>query len=70
MDKPHANLKKIFIQNFMGGIAWGLGASVGAAIILALLGFVVGKLNLVPIVGSFVADVIKFILQNNPQLIK
>lgn len=63
-------LKKIFLNNFLGGIAWGLGATVGLAVVLAVLTFILGKINLVPIVGTFVADVIKFVLQNNPQLIK
>ena len=61
---------KNFLINFSGGVAWGLGATVGLAIVLAFFGFILGKINLVPIVGTFVADVIKFVLQNNPQLVK
>jgi hypothetical protein len=70
MEKHHAGLKKSLFLNFMGGVAWGLGATIGAALIITLLGFIMSKVNLVPVVGSFVAEVIKFVLQNNPQLVK
>lgn len=47
-----------------------MGATIGLAIILAILGFVVKNINLVPIVGNFVSDVMKEVLQKNPQLLK
>lgn len=69
-EKIHRNRKQIFIDNFMGGVAWGLGATVGLGIVFAILGFVLGKLNFIPFVGAFVSDIVTFVLQNNPQLIK
>ena len=64
--KSRINFKNIFTTNFLGGIAWGLGATVGLAIILTVFGFLINKLNLVPIVGSFMADLIKPVLQTKP----
>lgn len=64
-DKP---LKKIIFNNFLGGIAWTLGVTTGATIIVALLSYILGKINLVPIVGTFVLGVIEFVQQNNPNL--
>lgn len=64
----HKNRKEIFINNFIGGIAWGLGATFGVSILIAILGFIASQANLVPIVGSFVSDVINFVLQNNTNL--
>lgn len=58
----------IFVNNFIGGIAWGLGATFGVSILIAILGFVASQANLVPIVGSFVSDIINFVLQDNPNL--
>ena len=65
----HKNKKEIFVNNFIGGIAWALGATVGLAIIFIILGLIVKNINLVPFVGNFVADVINFILSKNPNLL-
>ena len=73
MDK-HENVTKdkktIFVNNFIGGIAWGLGATVGLAILLLVLGMISSRVDLVPYVGEFVSDVSKEVLQKNPQLVE
>lgn len=63
-------LKQILINNFIGGIAWGLGATVGGTIILALLGYLLSRINLVPIVGVFATQITDFVLQNSSNLLK
>jgi len=60
--------KEIFVNNFFGGIAWALGATVGLSLIFTLLGILAKNVNLVPIIGSFVSQVINFVLANNPNL--
>jgi hypothetical protein len=67
-EAVHKNKRELFVNNFIGGIAWGLGATVGLALVLTALGIVVKQINLVPFVGSFVADVVNFVLSNNPEL--
>ncbi len=62
--------REIFVNNFVGGIAWGLGATVGIALLFAFLGIILTKVNLIPVVGNFVSDTLKFVLQNNPELIR
>lgn len=69
-DNIHKPLHKIFINNFVGGIAWGLGATVGAGILLAIFGFLLSKINLIPVIGGFASDIFKFVVYNNPNLIK
>lgn len=64
------SLKRIVINNFLGGIAWALGVSVGASLILAVLGFILGKINLIPAVGIFVIRVNQFIAENSHVLTK
>ncbi|OGH11436.1 MAG: hypothetical protein A3B38_01245 [Candidatus Levybacteria bacterium RIFCSPLOWO2_01_FULL_36_13] len=66
----HKSKRQIIFNNFIGGIAWGLGATVGLAIVLTILGVIVQNVNLVPFVGNFVADVIKFVLSKNPELLR
>lgn len=69
-ESLHRNKKEIFVNNFIGGIAWALGATVGLAIIVTVLGFILKNINLVPVVGNFVADVINFIIDKRPNLLR
>ena len=62
--------KQIILNNFFGGIAWALGATVGLSFIFILLGIIAKEINFVPFVGSFVSQVINFILANNPNFHK
>lgn len=60
--------KSILVDNFLGGIAWGLGVTIGVTVLIALLTFALKQVNLVPIVGNFVLEVQNFITQNSPKL--
>ncbi|HKC14784.1 MAG TPA: DUF5665 domain-containing protein [Patescibacteria group bacterium] len=55
--KVEMSRKQIIVNNFIGGISWGLGATIGLAIILAILTLVLKTVNLVPLVGDFAAKV-------------
>ncbi len=61
-------LKKMFLNNFLGGIAWGLGATVGISLLLAIIGLLIKQVNLVPIVGNFLSEVLDFVFQHNQNL--
>jgi hypothetical protein len=61
--------REIFTNNLVGGLAWGIGATLGLALLIALLGIVAHYVNLVPVVGNFVSGVIDFILKKNPNLL-
>lgn len=63
-------MSKILLNNFIGGIAWAIGATVGLALFFFIIGFIAKNINFVPIVGSFVSDVLNFILATNPNLQK
>ena len=68
-DHLHKNKKEIFVNNLIGGLAWGIGATLGLSLLIAGLGIIANYLDLVPIVGNFVADVVSFILNKHPDLI-
>lgn len=55
----NANVFKRFLVGLVGGIGWGVGLTIGTAVILYVLGFVIAKIDFVPILGQFLADVIK-----------
>lgn len=52
------DLRKIFVKNFIAGIAWGIGATLGLSLIFTLLTTILRRLGGLPIVGSFFADLI------------
>lgn len=60
-------IRKILLYNFLGGIAWGLGLTVGLGILFAIFGFILSQINLIPIVGTFINDVVEYVLQSNPR---
>jgi hypothetical protein len=60
--------KEIIFNNFIGGIFWALGATIGLSLIIGLLTIAAKNVNLVPIVGNFVSDILNFVLSNNPNL--
>lgn len=55
-EKVERSKKHIIINNFVGGISWGLGATLGLAIVLAILGLVINNLGFVPFLGDFISD--------------
>jgi hypothetical protein len=59
---------EIIWNNLLGGISWGIGATVGLALFFALLSLIAKNVDFVPIFGSFVSDIIDFILATNPRV--
>jgi len=51
--------KEIILNNFIGGISWGLGATIGVSILLTLIALLAGPLSLIPIFGDFFAKIIE-----------
>ena len=68
-EQVEKSKKKIIVNNFIGGLAWSLGATVGIAVIITILGFIIKHVNLVPYVGNFVTGVIDFVVTKNPNLL-
>ncbi len=60
--------KEIIFNNFLGGISWALGATVGLSFVFTILNLVGRQIDLVPVIGGFASDVIDFVLTNNPNL--
>lgn len=60
--------KVIIINNFLGGISWAIGVSIGFSLLVAILGYIAVHVNLIPFIGSFISDIIDFILKNNQSL--
>lgn len=60
----HRSRKELLLNNFLGGLAWGIGVTIGLAIFLALLAFIASRIDTVPFVGNYISDVLKYLLEN------
>ena len=55
--------RRLMLINFLTGIMSGLGAAIGATLVLALLVYVLGRLEWIPIVGRWITDILKVVHQ-------
>lgn len=71
-DQPYKKvehpLHKIMVNNFVGGIFWALGITIGFSLLIALLGLLSKYINVVPFIGTFISDIIDFVLSYNRNL--
>ena len=58
VERVYRPLHKMVRDNFIGGIAWALGATLGIALIAAILGILVNVLGGVPFIGEKLADIV------------
>lgn len=68
-EQIHKTKLEIFFNNFLGGIAWALGVTVGLAVIVTILGLILKHINLIPFFGNFIGGIIEFIITKNPNLL-
>lgn len=46
--------KQIMIDNFLGGISWGLGTVIGATLIVGILGLLIVRTRTIPLIGDVI----------------
>lgn len=51
--------KKKFLNGLLGGLGYSVGFTVGTTLLLLIIGFFLSRIDLQPILGQFLADVIK-----------
>ncbi len=69
-EKVERSKKQIMLNNFLGGIAWGLGATIGVAVVFTLLGFVLARINWIPFIGDFVTKISAYVSQKSLHLLQ
>lgn len=66
-------VRDILINNFLGGLAWAVGVTIGFSLIIFLLTNVFKNVNWIPFIGDFLSNLTSYVLSNlqtTPQLIK
>ena len=64
----HQAFHRMASKNFIAGIFWALGVTIGFSLLIAALGLISHYVNFVPIVGRFTSEVIDFVLSYNRTL--
>lgn len=54
--------RKLIYINFLAGLARGLGLTIGTAIILAILGWLLGQSLSIPIIGDYIKAIMDYIM--------
>lgn len=49
---------QVVLHNFLGGISWGVGTVIGATVIVALLLFILNRIDTVPVIGDYISRII------------
>lgn len=60
------NRRRIAWVSFSSGVLNGLGAVIGATLVLALLLYILSRLEVVPYIGRFVSEIVKIVQQQKP----
>lgn len=51
-------------RRFIAGLVYGLGATVGVAVVLGIFAFIVSRIELIPIIGEWLSRVVNEALVN------
>ena len=62
----NASGKSKFLMGLLGGLGWGIGITLGTSLFLLLIGFLISQIDFVPILGNFLAEVVKSATQQPP----
>ncbi len=63
-EQVNTNKKRLIVNNFIGGISWGLGATIGVTIIVGIITYILRVVNLVPFLGEVATQVTTIVLKN------
>ena len=57
--QPYKTKRQIAVDNFLGGLFWSFGSFIGLALIALFVGYLISQIDLVPIVGTWIAQVMQ-----------
>jgi hypothetical protein len=57
--QPYKSRRAIILDNFLGGLFWSLGTFLGLAVLTLVVGYFISKIDLIPIIGSWIAKILE-----------
>lgn len=57
VENVYRSRKKMLLDNFLGGIVWALGVWIGTTFAAAIIIYFLSQIDLVPLIGDFLAEV-------------
>ena len=63
----NASGKHKFLMGLLGGLGWGIGITLGTSLFLLLIGFLISKIDFIPIIGQFLANVMQSAQSHYPK---
>ena len=64
--RVHDSYLKMMFYQFLRGISFGLGSVMGATILVSFVGFWLSKIEFVPLIGEYAAQIATEIMQELP----
>lgn len=58
-EKIYKSRQQIFLDNIIGGIAWGVGSVVGATLVISMIGFLLARLENFPFIGDIAHNIVE-----------
>ncbi len=68
LDKAYGNWGYLAGRSFVAGIFVGLGATVGFALIVVIVGYILNSLGVIPVIGDFFIKLNEFIISATPNV--
>lgn len=68
LEKAYGNWGYLAGRSFVAGIFVALGATVGFALILVILGYILNTLGVIPVIGDFFTQLNEFIISATPNV--
>ncbi|OGY23439.1 MAG: hypothetical protein A2172_04390 [Candidatus Woykebacteria bacterium RBG_13_40_15] len=57
-SRVHLPTGRVILNNFLGGLAWGVGTVLGATIVVGLVIIILSKISSIPIIGDFIGNIL------------
>lgn len=64
--RVNATVRAAMWYQFLRGLAFGFGSVVGATIVVSLVGFILGQMEVVPVIGDWATEIGREILRDGP----
>lgn len=65
--KIYTKRSTLMINNFLGGISWGVGSVIGATLVVSILALILAQTSHIPLIGTIVESVMTEIEKQQSQ---